>query len=490
MERLDIYKEIAQRSGGDIYLGIVGPVRVGKSTFITNFVEKLILPNIANIHNKQRTIDELPQSATGKSVMTTQPKFVPNNAVKIKIEDTVMNLRLIDCVGYMVKGAVVNDGDKPRMVKTPWSDMEMTFEEAGELGTKKVINEHSNIAILVTTDGSFTDIPRVNYADAEEKVVAELKASKKPFVIVVNSTNPTSKETENLRKSLQNKYECSVLAQDLLRLSEENIVEIFDSILKEFPINSIMVKMPQWLDALPFDHKLIQEIVAEIKLATEGVDKIGDFKLTKNLFTASENFEEVTGAKIILGEGNIAIDIEPKPQLFYKVLSEQCETEIVDDYHLISHIKELTYAKKQYDKIKVALDKVNETGYGVVFPTLTEMKLEDPEIVKQGSKFGVRLKASAPSLHIMRVDINTEVSPIVGTEQQSEELVKYLLAEFENDPQGIWETNMFGKSLHMLVNEGLNNKLSAMPVDAQKKMRKTLGRIINEGKGGIICILL
>ena len=491
MERFDIYKDIAQRFNGDVYLGVVGPVRTGKSTFITNFMNTLVLPNIKNNFAKQRTIDELPQSAQGKTIMTTQPKFVPNEAVKICLDEVEMNIRLIDCVGYMVSGAIGSEETgKPRFVKTPWSVNPMPFDEAAEIGTKKVITDHSNVAVLVTTDGTIGDIARENYIEAEEKVVAELKRNNRPFVVLLNTADENSQSAKDLAQSLQEKYNAPCLVMNVKELSEENINTIFNALLSEMPVNSILVKMPKWLEALSFNHPLITEIITEIKQSCQGLDKIGDFKLSKTLFENSENFEPLMESKILLGEGNIVLSIEPKAEVFYKVLSEQCGQEITDDYHLVSYLKELTFAKKEYDKLKVALDEVNETGYGVVFPNLDEMTLEDPEIVRQGSKFGVRLKASAPSLHIMRVDINTEVSPIVGTEQQSEDLVKYLLNEFESNPQGIWETEMFGKSLHMLVNEGLNNKLVAMPQEAQKKIRKTLSRIVNEGKGGVICILL
>ena len=491
MERFDIYKDIAQRFNGDVYLGVVGPVRTGKSTFITNFMNTLVLPNIKNSFAKQRTIDELPQSAQGKTIMTTQPKFVPNEAVKVSIDDVEMNIRLIDCVGYMVQGAIGGEeAEKPRFVKTPWSDQSMSFDEAAKLGTQKVITDHSNVAVLVTTDGTFGELSRSSYVEAEEQIVTELKRANRPFVILLNTLDKTSENAKVLGESLSQKYSAPCVIINAKELVQDDIAKTFNMLLSEMPVNSILVKMPQWLEALSFGHALIKEIIDEIKSSCDGLDKIGDFKLSKTLFENSENFEPLADSKVVLGEGNIILSVEPKPELFYKVLSEQCGQNIQDDFHLISYLKELTYAKKEYDKIKVALDEVNETGYGVVFPNLEEMTLEDPEIVRQGSKFGVRLKASAPSLHIMRVDINTEVSPIVGTEQQSEDLVKYLLSEFESDPQGIWETDMFGKSLHMLVNEGLNNKLSAMPQEAQKKMRKTLSRIVNEGRGGVICILL
>ena len=491
MERFDIYKDIAQRFNGDVYLGVVGPVRTGKSTFITNFMNTLVLPNIKNNFAKQRTIDELPQSAQGKTIMTTQPKFVPNEAVKISIDDVDMNIRLIDCVGYMVDGAIGNEeAEKPRLVKTPWSDENMPFDEAAEIGTKKVITDHSNIAVMVTTDGSFGDLARSNYVTAEEKVVKELKDNNRPFVILLNTKDTESPSAKNLADSLSQKYDAPCVIINATELTEQDVEKTFDAMLSQMPVNAILVKMPKWLEALSFGHHLIKEIIDEIKLSCTGLDKIADFKLSKVLFENSENFEPLMESKVLFGEGNIVLNIEPKPDLFYKVLSEQTGQEITSDYQLISNLKELSHAKREYDKIKVALDEVSETGYGVVTPNLEEMTLEDPEIVRQGSKFGVRLKASAPSLHIMRVDINTEVSPIVGTEQQSEDLVKYLLNEFESNPQGIWETEMFGKSLHMLVNEGLNNKLTAMPQVVQKKMRKTLSRIVNEGKGGVICILL
>ena len=491
MENVNIYKEIATRSGGDIYLGVVGPVRTGKSTFITNFVNELVIPNIENAYAKQRTIDELPQSAQGKTIMTTEPKFVPNEAATIDVDDIKMKVRLIDCVGYSVKGANgYEENEKPRFVKTPWSDEDMPFDEAAEIGTKKVITEHSNVAVLITTDGSFTEIDRTGYVNAEERVVLELKENQKPFVIVLNSNKPQDEETKKLADSLSQKYETKVLPLNVKEMKENDIAKIFNMLLEEFPVNKIQVKMPEWMEALPFDNELIGEVVTEIKQGTDGLERIGDFKLTHTLFENSENFEPLTQNTVELGEGNIVLTITPKPNLFYKVLSNQCGVKIGSDYELIANLKDLSHAKKEYDKLKVALDEVNQTGYGVVVPSMEEMTLEDPEIVKQGSKFGVRLKASAPSLHIMRVDIKTEVSPIVGTEQQSEDLVKYLLSQFESNPQGIWNTEMFGKSLHELVNEGLSSKLGAMPKEAQNKMRKTLGRIVNEGKGGVICILL
>lgn len=491
MEYSDIYKDIAQRSGGDIYLGVVGPVRTGKSTFITNFMKNLILPNMDNEYVKQRTVDELPQSADGSTIMTTQPKFVPNEAVKVNINDTEFKVRLIDCVGYMVEGAKGFDVENtPRKVKTPWSDTEMPFEEAAELGTKKVITDHSNIAVMITCDGSFTGIERENYEKAEERVIKELKEYNKPFVVIYNTKDPLSQKTVSEVNKLKDKYKASVLALDVSNLNQENIAKIFDNLLQEFPLKQVLVKLPTWMEALDFSSSILTEIVEEVKNITVGARKINDVKISSPLFENSDNFEPLLDTKVLLGEGNITLSVQPKSNLFYKVISQQSGINIDDEFSLITHLKDLALAKKEYDKLKDALLQVEQTGYGVVAPNLDEMSLEDPEIVKQGTKFGVKLKASAPSLHIMKVDVNAEVNPIVGTEQQSEELVKYLLSEFENNPQGIWDTEMFGKSLHELVNEGLNNKVLAMPQNTQNKMRKTLGRIINEGKGGVICILL
>lgn len=492
MNSYGIYEDIAKRTNGDIYVGVVGPVRCGKSTFITNFVNKLVLPNIEDKYNKARTIDEMPQSADGKTIMTTQPKFIPNKAVDILVKDSVkLSVRLVDCVGYMIEGAEGHtENNKPRLVKTPWSTTAVPFEEAAEIGTKKVITEHSTIAIAMTTDGSFTDINRESYVKAEEKVVKELKASGKPFIIVLNSLHPEDETTLELKDKLEDKYKVPVLNLDVANLSNENIDEIFENILQEFPLTSLRVKFPQWIQALPFDDEIVQTIVNETKSLVDSANKVGEVDTAKTIFNDSEMFEPKTISEVKMGEGVVEVEVVAKPNLFYKVLSRQCGEEIKNDFELVSYIKELAIAKVEYDKIKDALRQVEEEGYGVVSPKLEEMRLEEPEIVKQGSRYGVRLKASAPSLHLMKVDVQTEISPIVGTEQQSEDLVKYLLKEFESNPQGIWETNMFGKSLHNLVNEGLNNKIVQMPAEAQKKMRKTLSRIVNEGKGGIICILL
>ncbi len=493
MEEFDIYNDIRSRTGGDIYVGVVGPVRAGKSTFITNFMEKLVVPKVANKHVLERMKDELPQSANGKTIMTTQPKFVPNEAVSISVAENVdVKVRLVDCVGYMVDGATGHmDGEKPRMVKTPWSEEEISFIDAADIGTRKVISDHSTIGIVMTTDGSIaTDLPRAAYVSAEERVVGELKALNKPFVIVLNSTVPTSKETTKLAASLEEKYGTSVMSMDVLNLTPQDITRLFEKVLMEFPLMDIEVKISKWLQALPLEDGIIRNLVDSLLDSSKSMTRMADYKTPEALFAESTDFLQPQVENVELDKGKVTYTVNARPELFYRALGEQCGMEIADDFALMSHMKALVHAKREYDKLAEALKQVNETGYGVVTPTLDEMTLEEPQMVKQGSRFGVRLRASAPSLHIMRVDIQTEVNPIVGTEQQSEELVKSMMSEFENDPKGLWETNMFGKSLHVLVNEGLNNKLTSMPEETQKKMRKTLSRIINEGKGGIICILL
>ena len=486
-----IYRDIATRTNGDVYIGVVGPVRCGKSTFIQNFMKNFVLENITNKHDKARANDELPQAGDGNMVMTTKPQFVPSEAVKVKIGSTQMSLRLIDSVGFMVEGA---DGatinDKPRLVKTPWSDKEIPFVQAAVIGTEKVIKDHSTIAVAVTTDGSFGDIPRNNFVDAERRTIKQLKETNKPFVIVLNSANPQNESTKKLANSIQFEYQTPVIAMNINELKKEDVDNIMTEILKEFPIEVVNIKMPKWLKPLPTDNPTIKEILDEVNNAIGGVERIGEYNSNKILFENSNCFEPILNSQIEMGTGEITFEVVPKDGLFYNILSEQCGTEIKDDFALVNCLKELTYAKKKYDKIREALDRVDENGYGIVVPTMDEMELKEPEIVRQGGRCGVRLKAQAPSLHIMKVNVETEVSPIMGGYEQSEDLAKYLLQEFENNPQGIWQTNMFGKSLESLVNEGINSKLNSMPTNLQNKLRKTVGRIVNEGKGGILCILL
>ena len=492
MESFEIYDDIAKRTGGDIYLGVVGPVRTGKSTFIRKFVQELILSKVKDKHEKQRIIDELPQSGAGKTIMTVQPKFVPNSAINLEFDSGVQaKVRLVDCVGYIIPGAVGDTEDgEVRMVKTPWQDDDMPFTQAAEIGTKKVIDEHSTIAVLVTTDGTITDIDRASYVKAEERVVRELKEASKPFVIVLNSANPSSDEAKKLQISLRDKYSAPVILTDVSKLNGEDIDQIITAALYEFPIKNIEFTLPKWVRALPVDNYFVQEILNEVKDSVSGVSKMSEYQTLGAMFAENENIESLKLDSIRLSDGTVRYEIPISNKMFYKMLSDECEVDIEDDFYLMSYMKHLTHAKKEYDKIKDALDSVKEKGYGVVTPTLEEMTLEDPQIVKKGGGSMVRLKASAPSLHIMRVDVNAEISPIMGGYQQSEDMVKYLLQEFENNPQGFWQTNMFGKSLESLVGENLNNKITSMSPNLQNKLRKTLSRIVNEGKGGILCILL
>ena len=487
-----LYQDIAQRTDGDIYVGVVGPVRTGKSTFIKRFMDLLVIPNIDNEYKRERAQDELPQSAGGRTIMTTEPKFVPNEAVGITVGDNIkLNVRLVDCVGYLVNNAIgYLEDDMPRMVKTPWSDQEIPFEKAAEIGTKKVIEEHSTIGVLITTDGSITDIPREDYIKAEERVVSELKALNKPFVIILNSNNPNSDYTTKLSEKLSEKYGCTVLPTNCEQLSIDDINNMFSKILYEFPIEQINIKFPRWIDGLDFSHPLKTELYNEIKNAFSNINILKEVSSATASISQTEIIEKTSITSIELGTGNVNVSITLKENLFYKVLSEITGVEMTNEGDLFSIISGLSKTKKKYDKIAYALEEVNAKGYGIVTPSMDELILDEPEMVKQGSRFGVKLKATAPSIHMIKADIQTEVSPIVGSEKQSEELVNYLLSEFENDPKKIWESNIFGKSLHELVNEGLQTKLAKMPEDAQMKLQETLERIVNEGSGGLICIIL
>ncbi len=491
-ENLKLYHDIANRTQGDIYVGVVGPVRTGKSTFIKRFMDLLVIPNIENEYKKERARDELPQSAGGRTIMTTEPKFVPNEAVEITIGDNLkLKTRLVDCVGYLVNNAIgYLEDDMPRMVKTPWFDEEIPFEQAAEIGTKKVIEEHSTIGILVTTDGSITDIPREDYVSAEERVVRELKELHKPFVIVLNSDDPFSDYTKELAKELEEKYQTSVIPTDCSRLDMEDINDIFGRILYEFPIEKMNINFPKWVDGLSDSHWLKKELYNEIKEAFSNVNILKQVDSVIVKLQSTQIINKTVIDEIKLGEGTVNVSINLYDELFYKVLTEISGVEINNEGDLFSTITTLAETKKDYDKIANALDEVKATGYGIVTPSIDELILDEPEIIKQGTRFGVKLRARAPSIHLIKAEIETEVSPIVGSEKQSEELVNYLLSNFEDDPTKIWESNIFGRSLHELVNEGLQTKLAKMPVDAQAKLQETLERIVNEGSGGLICIIL
>ncbi len=492
MENLNIYQNIAQRTDGDIYIGVVGPVRTGKSTFIKRFMELLVLPNIENEFKKERAVDELPQSASGRTIMTTEPKFIPNEAVEISLNGNVkLKTRLVDCVGYLVNNALgYLEDDMPRMVKTPWSDSEIPFETAAELGTKKVIVEHSTVGIIVTTDGSITDIPRDEYIEAEERVVKELQELNKPFIMLMNCQNPNDGYSIEMAQKLSQKYGTTVVPINCLELNLDDINLIFSKLLYEFMIERVEVKFPRWIDGLDINNELKLDLFENVKKSFENAVRLKDVNENYLKLEECENIKRASIEEINLGTGIVTVNAELNDSLFYTVLSDITGVTIKNEGELFSCISSFAKVKKDYDKMAYAIHEVNEKGYGIVTPGIDDLILEEPEIVKQGSKYGVKLKAKAPSIHMIRINTETEVSPIVGSEKQSEDLVKYLLSEFENDPKQIWESNIFGKSLHELVNEGLQNKLAKMPEEAQCKLQETLQRIVNEGSGGLICIIL
>lgn len=487
-----IYQSIAKRTDGNIYIGVVGPVRSGKSTFISKFMQTLVIPSINNEFRRERAIDELPQSAAGKTIMTTEPKFVPEEAISIEVEEnTQMNVRLIDCVGYIVPSSIgYIENEMPRMVQTPWFNTEIPFNMAAEVGTQKVINEHSTIGLVITTDGSITDIPREEYAQAEQRVIDELNLIRKPFIVVLNCRQPNSPESKELAAQLSEKYNKPVVPLNCLEINEQDIKDLLAEVLLQFPVKEINIKIPKWLTALEKGHWLKSEIFAALKNSAANISNIGEVKGISCNLSDNEYIANCSMERVDLGSGAGFIKVELAEDLFYRVLGETTGLDIKDESDLMPCMIELAQIKKRYEKVKSALDEVEATGYGIVMPSLDELTLEEPEIVKQGGKYGVRLRAESTSIHMMSARINTEVSPIVGTERQSEELVKYLLKEFEENPAKIWESNIFGKSLHELVTEGLHNKLYRMPVDARQKLQETIQRIINDGCGGLICIIL
>ena len=500
----EIYRDIATRTGGDIYIGVVGPVRTGKSTFIKKFMETVVIPNIAGEHDKIRARDELPQSAGGRTVMTTEPKFIPDEAVQITVGDCGrVNVRMIDCVGYLVPDAIGNtENGTPRMVHTPWSEEPIPFDDAAEMGTRKVITDHSTIGMLITTDGSFGDIPRESYIDAEERVAREMQEIGKPFAVILNSTDPASAAAERLALDLENKYGAPVALVNCTELNGEDIAHILHMLLMEFPIREIRLRMPPWTSALDSGHWLYQAIEETALKTARMITKVGQIPQTYTdaLCTAlrsclQENGEENTALDvqvdgIDLGCGVAEIGLGLPQSLYYKIIGEWTGLDIHSERELLSALRTLSDAKREYDKYAAAIRELDENGYGIVMPDVDSLKLEEPEIVKQAGGYGVRLRASAPSVHMIRASIETEINPIVGTEQQSEELVRNLLRDFEEDPKQIWESNLFGKSLYELINDGLHAKLAHMPDDARQKLGETLSRVINEGSGGLICIIL
>ena len=492
MEENKLYDDIAQRTGGDIYIGVVGPVRTGKSTFIKRFMETLVIPNIENVYRRERARDELPQSGSGRTVMTAEPKFVPEEAVRVDMADGAsFAVRLIDCVGYMVPGAVgQTEDDAPRMVTTPWYDHDIPMTEAAEIGTRKVIAEHSTIGIVVTTDGTITDIPREDYIEAEERVITELKELGKPFLVLLNSAYPQSDRAKAIQADIMDRYDVTCMRCNCLELDEEDVTSIIKGVLYEFPVKELDLFLPPWVDALPYDHPIKNGLYAAIREGSAEMRRVRDVDGAMAAIGACESVSSARVTTINLGAGLAAATLDLPRSLFYDTISAQSGFTIADDGDLMSLLTDLASVKREYDKVAQALQEVRETGYGIVAPSPEELKLEEPEIVKQGGRYGVRLKASAPSIHMIRADIETEVSPILGREKQSEEMVGYLLQEFEGDTAKIWDSNIFGKSFHELVGEDLNTKLKRMPDDAREKLRETLQRVINEGSGGLICIIL
>ncbi len=488
----NIYADISSRTGGDIYIGVVGPVRTGKSTFIKRFMDSLVIPNIPGEFERERARDELPQSAAGRTIMTTEPKFIPEDSIEISMQDNIrLKVRMIDCVGYVLPSSegYIED-NQPRMVMTPWYDEEIPFNMAAEIGTKKVIQEHSTIGLVVTTDGSISSIPREEYEEAEERVISELKELNKPFVVLLNSVNPEEDSVVQMGFELSKKYNIPVLPVNCLEVSESEIKNILGNLLYEFPVESIGFDMPSWFKSLESDDSVRVSVTSSVKSLSAEIKNIRSVYKFSDDLNKCDNIVSSKVTDIDLSCGKAVMSISLDGAYFYYLLSQKCGIEINSDDDLLREICNLAKIKSRFERIETALRQVDQTGYGIVMPTLDELSLEEPEIMKQGGKYGVRLKAHAPSIHMIKCNTYTEVAPIVGSESQSEELVMYLLKEFENNPSEIWNTNIFGKSLNSLVNEGLNNKLYRMPEDARNKFRETIERVINEGCSGLICIIL
>ncbi len=487
MDSVTIYQDIAKRTNGDIYIGVVGPVRSGKSTFIKKFMDELVLPNIVDENEKIRITDELPQSATGKAVMTTQPQFVPDKGVKVDLEGNLkVNIRLIDCVGYMVNGVENQD----RMVNSPWFAHEIPFAEAGEIGTKKVMCDHSTIGIVVTTDGSITDFARKDYEESEERIIADMKKTNKPFVILLNTKNADSPETKRIVEEMQTKYCVSVVAKNVSSMNIKDIQELLYCILGEFPLRMIGVTLPKWMQMLSFDSELITKIMSALASKMVNLNKMCDYEKLKDIFTGDEDFNNVDNIDVRFDDGSLVLNIMPKEELFYKVLSDCCGVNVKDESALFGYIKNAVRAIKISSKMDKALESVDQYGYGVVIPNEEEINFNTPEIEVNGNKKNIKMSADCTCLHIMKVDIKTNVNPIIGAGTQAQDMVNYLESEYAENLDEIWQTNMFGKKLCDIAKDGLSQKMYAMPVEAQNKLRKTVCRIVNEGRGGVLCVLL
>ena len=495
MERRSIYRDIAERTGGNIYIGVVGPVRTGKSTFVRRFAEEMILPNINEERDRLRTLDSLPQAGNGRTVMTTEPKFIPDEAVGIAPDGvTRLNVRLVDCVGFPVSDVLgmVEDG-APRMVSTPWSEEPLPFSEAAEIGTRKVIAEHSTICMLVTTDGSFGDIPRENYVEAEEAAVAELAGRNRPFAIILNSAVPSSESAVGLAYDLEKKYNAPVALVDCTKLDREDLSHVLGLVLSEFATTEIRFRLPSWIASLEADHPLRRSLFDAVAEVSEQTLRTGDLsRLDEILENLSSETEGAiwTVVEEDAGTGRAQIDVALPADVWFDVLREKTGLAVRDEGELLKALSSLAEAKRKWDRVEPAFREVETKGYGIVLPDPAELRLEEPKIVKQSGGYGVRLRAAAPSIHLISADVETEINPVVGTEEQSEELVKYLLSGMEDDPGAVWNTNLFGKSLYDLTSEGIHAKLTHLPDESRERFAETLERIINEGSSGLICILL
>lgn len=488
MENYNVYEDIANRTGGDVYIGVVGPVRTGKSTFIKRFMETLVIPNTEGGARLVMT-DELPQAASGKTVMTTEPKFVPAKAAEISVvKGAAVSVRLVDCVGFAVEGASGFEEDgEPRLVKTPWSEEPMPFERAAELGTHKVITDHSTIGVLVTTDGSITEIPRANYLAGEERAVRELKRLGKPFVVVLNCKEPSA--SLEIRRQLEEKYEVPVVALNVEKMGEEEILEVLQKALFEFPVLRIDVKIPKWLQSFPEDNTAVEKLLMGVKEAAAGITRMRDCFVLESLFDEDSGYLNPEEIRMDLGKGSAEITVGVKPELFYGLLSETCGEALTDDLCLMRYVRALAETKREFDKVKDALKEAEENGYGIVYPSESEYTLEKPQLIKKGAGYGVQFRANAASYHIVKIDVSGSVSPIIGTKQQGEDFVNDTLRTYDDATDGVWETNIFGKSLRSLVGDELSGKSNAMPIELRKKMRRTISKIVNDGKGNMICIV-
>ena len=491
MDKHEIIKNIAERTGGDIYLGVVGAVRTGKSTFIKKVIENLVVPNIKDEYERKRALDEIPQSSSGKTIMTIEPKFVPNTAAKVEIDDFSCNIRLIDCVGYVIENAKgAEDENGPRMVKCPWYNEEIPFVEAAELGTEKVIKDHSTIGIVVTTDGSIGEFSRNDYLEAESRVIRELKELGKPFVIILNSTHPTLPETERLAESLKEEHNVPVMPISIESMNEKDIYNILREALYEFPILEVKVNMPEWIAILNSKNPIKQSYIESIKESIVEVDKLRDIENITKHFLDNENIEKAYLSNVDPSTGEVVVSLEAPVELYNKVLTDIIKIDVTNKAQLLSLFQEYNEAKTEYDQIKYALKMVKQTGYGVASPTLADMKLDTPEIIKQGSRYGVKLKAVAPSIHMIRVDVQSTFEPIIGSEVQSKELIDYLMKDFETNPDNIWKSEIFGRSLDVIVQEGIQSKISLMPDNVRYKLSNVLSKVVNKGSNNLIAIVI